>query len=882
MTLLRCLLTCWVVGAGVLGFAAETSADSPAWAAAHLEEPMTADETRAFLRELAQFVFDNHLKKTADSPQRGLVYEYLDVKRKGQFDQFVQGEALDTMHDGAWLAAALAGAHRATGEPFYKQFLAEWQLPFYLKMLNHSDELFNTAHNHARPDRQKLWTNSKEWLLQPGEKGFVPYFWDDGGSVSLEMRKDKNPGLSFPGFDRFAQHDKPNPNYLLDGYSFGSSNHLAQDLGVMLQQAWLLLKDSSSAADQDLARQVALGARHLHECRMRHHGHIPMSDAPAALANADAELMKHVPARDTAALWTPANHYVKALYSFKPGERAAFAGFADDQQYNYYAGIARHGGKLPKPLAFKVVYDALTEPLLYRCYSDDAPVPAGINRFDLHPYYAVDGKPTDYRSDRKGPSGQPRPIGSRMGPQNMICCGWALQALEEYPGLWEERHRRDFADDLRVFIVDPPPPRQTDSAKPPPASELKLGDVQLNLISTRLALQVRGVCSGDRVTIKLFSGPKGQGSFAQLAVGRDQSISVTNDKGEILVFSGRAKPMGKDFKFELELPYTVAKEQKAWANGIEHGRYSVQVGEQVRNYYLASHESQVQAMLQHELAGGLRTWQAIFREKGYIPTGMGAGFVWDDFSDNGGYAHLIAAGTQWLLCLEGKRDWQMHRVPDVLAMAQAPAAAVQSPEEKERQRILKWEPQIAAYEVQDKQQPTLPGGIVFVGSSSIRLWDLQKSFGELPAINRGFGGSQLADSAHYADRLVTRHQPRIVVVYAGDNDLNAGKSPEQVSADFKALARRIHARLPEAKIVFIGIKPSIARWKNIDNVRCTNGLIQQFIAGDKRLVFVDVDKPMLNEAGLPRPELFVKDGLHMTPAGYAVWAELLKPHLEVK
>ena len=141
----------------------------------------------------------------------------------------------------------------------------------------------------------------------------------------------------------------------------------------------------------------------------------------------------------------PDNHYWRALYAFKPGQRYAFPGFADDQQYRYYFGIARHGGTIPEPLAFKLIYDAYTEPLLYRAYCDDAPVPPGINRFDLHPYYAQDGKPTDYRSDRKGPGGQPRPIGSRMGPQNMACCGVALQALKAYPKIWEKRCKGDWA-----------------------------------------------------------------------------------------------------------------------------------------------------------------------------------------------------------------------------------------------------------------------------------------------------------------------------------------------------------------------------------------------------------------------------------------------------
>src|SRR6185437_16003687 len=123
----------------------------PAWTKAQSAPPMTAAETRQFMSELARFVADNHMKQDSASPQRGMVYEYFHVARKGEFDQFVQGEALDTMHDGAWLAAALATAYRATGEQQYQDLLAKWELPFYLKMLNHSDSLFAMDRNDARP-----------------------------------------------------------------------------------------------------------------------------------------------------------------------------------------------------------------------------------------------------------------------------------------------------------------------------------------------------------------------------------------------------------------------------------------------------------------------------------------------------------------------------------------------------------------------------------------------------------------------------------------------------------------------------------------------------------------------------------------------------------
>ncbi len=98
----------------------------------------------------------------------------------------------------------------------------------------------------------------------------------------------------------------------------------------------------------------------------------------------------------------------------------------------------------------------------------------------------------------------------------------------------------------------------------------------------------------------------------------------------------------------------------------------------------------------------------------------------------------------------------------------------------------RWEKSIAAFEKQDKENPPPMNGVVFAGSSSIRLWDLKKSFPDLDAINRGFGGSQIIDSVHFAPRIIVKHKPRMVVLFAGDNDLNAGKSPEQVLEDFRA------------------------------------------------------------------------------------------------
>jgi lysophospholipase L1-like esterase len=192
----------------------------------------------------------------------------------------------------------------------------------------------------------------------------------------------------------------------------------------------------------------------------------------------------------------------------------------------------------------------------------------------------------------------------------------------------------------------------------------------------------------------------------------------------------------------------------------------------------------------------------------------------------------------------------------------------------------KWEKDIAAFEQKDKESPPPKNAILFAGSSSIRRWDLKKSFPDLDAINRGFGGSQIADSTHFAPRIILKAEPRLIVLYAGDNDLAAGKKPEQIADDFRDFAQLVHKELPKTKIIFLSVKPSLARREQFDKQKKANELIEAFCKKNDYLTYVDVVQPMLGDDGKPKPELFVKDGLHLTEKGYEVWAGLLKPLLK--
>src|SRR5687768_4862005 len=164
----------------------------------------------------------------------------------------------------------------------------------------------------------------------------------------------------------------------------------------------------------------------------------------------------------------------------------------------------------------------------------------------------------------------------------------------------------------------------------------------------------------------------------------------------------------------------------------------------------------------------------------------------------------------------------------------------------------RWEAAIAKFETRDKEAPPAKGGIVFIGSSSIVGWDLAKSFPGLPVINRGFGGSQLSDSVKYAPRIVVPYEPRTVVLYAGDNDLNAKKTPEQVAEGFDAFVKVVHGRLPKARIIYIGVKPSPKRWHLIEQGRKANGLIRAACEKNPLLTFVDIEPIMLAADGQPK------------------------------
>jgi len=188
--------------------------------------------------------------------------------------------------------------------------------------------------------------------------------------------------------------------------------------------------------------------------------------------------------------------------------------------------------------------------------------------------------------------------------------------------------------------------------------------------------------------------------------------------------------------------------------------------------------------------------------------------------------------------------------------------------------------EIDRFEAADRAHYPAPGTIVFAGSSSIARWEsLDKDFAGIPVLNRGIGGYTLHENVQSFDRIILPYKPPIIVLYSGENDLTEGRTPDDVFQDFQNFVALVHTKLPATRIVYVSIKPSIARWALTDSIRAANRLIRDYVGKDKTLQYIDVFTPMLDASGQLRRELYVEDGLHMNATGYAIWSRLIKPAL---
>jgi lysophospholipase L1-like esterase len=188
--------------------------------------------------------------------------------------------------------------------------------------------------------------------------------------------------------------------------------------------------------------------------------------------------------------------------------------------------------------------------------------------------------------------------------------------------------------------------------------------------------------------------------------------------------------------------------------------------------------------------------------------------------------------------------------------------------------------EIAEFEAWDAKNAVPDDPVVFVGSSSIRLWNSAERFPDFPVVNRGFGGAHISDVNRYVEETTLKYRPVLVVFYAGDNDIADGKTAAQVLEDYREFATTVLDAGPSVRIVFISIKPSLARWSVWPRMMEANEMIRSYSESRDELYTIDLATPMLGEDGTPRPDIFLEDGLHMNEIGYDIWSGRLAPFLD--
>ncbi len=218
----------------------------------------------------------------------------------------------------------------------------------------------------------------------------------------------------------------------------------------------------------------------------------------------------------------------------------------------------------------------------------------------------------------------------------------------------------------------------------------------------------------------------------------------------------------------------------------------------------------------------------------------------------------------------------MFRIIGPVLFALSTASSVLGDEPVKRPDPARWADAMETFAEKDRQAPPSKGQILFLGSSSIRLWDTEKFFPKLTIINRGFGGSWIQDAIHHADQIVFPYAPKTIVLYAGDNDVGGGLSADAVLSDYLKFVGAVREQLPETKIIFIAIKPSLKRWNRWPTMKEANDAIAKRCQEEPLEQFANIAPLLLGEDGKPDAAYFADDGLHLNDAGYERWTALLR------
>lgn len=179
------------------------------------------------------------------------------------------------------------------------------------------------------------------------------------------------------------------------------------------------------------------------------------------------------------------------------------------------------------------------------------------------------------------------------------------------------------------------------------------------------------------------------------------------------------------------------------------------------------------------------------------------------------------------------------------------------------------------------------GQIVFIGDSITDYYKLDDYYADLPlaTYNRGIGGDKTGGLLSRLEDSLFVLEPTKISLLIGINDVNTNVPDQTILANYESILDGIKERLPEAEVFCISIlpiNPDCASYK-IDyeksklRIPVLNEAIRS-LAEARGYQFLNIYPLFADEDDYLIAE-YATDGLHLTPAGYEIWTNALKPKL---
>lgn len=578
----------------------------------------TPRRVTAWAEALTDYVYANHVVTGLHRKTYGMTYEFYRDGRKYQ----VYG--LDTMHDGSWMATAMALMQRAVPDGRFLERALRYQVPFYGNLLLNSDRVF--------PNKPVRKGQDKKPLEEP-VRGWVPRGWDEG--IGFDLRTGEP----------------------LEKDSFYTpSNHLAQDLAMMLMSVWISTRNA--------LLPEACGC--LYRYRKEYFGDIPVVAFGYGFMTDDEALQRSYP---TEVFDPTRNRFFQAFYELR---KKSLEVPADSLDWAYQAACATASrtGSLSPELAWKVAQDVHNAAWALELFFGQRPWPLGLYPFDIQGHPAIENGRFGAHVDDTAYFFGARPAqGSGLGLA-------VMPALREHPEVWERRHRASYTNDRLVRIVDRPPSPEAFLGAVGAGTTVFSNEVtRVRMIADPMNLHIAVESKASAVNLLLMPADavEGEANGAKWAFS-PRGIHARNILGEPLELES-AGARGRPWRAACRVPYGAVQGQKPWLTGVDHARYRLVAGSETQTIYLLSRPERIMRRLETLALGTLATWHEVWLKEGFIPSGWAP----DDqpvgpwkVSDAGNTAHLIRCAAYWLIDRAGQSEWNLMR-------ARAPASALPIP-----------------------------------------------------------------------------------------------------------------------------------------------------------------------------------------------------------